>query len=86
MKLAVVYDNGVFRPREPVSLPQGLEAVIQIPDKEEPSEQALREADEYMKRRFPRSYGCLSHEAAEEMRIAIEEARANAPEDDDVVL
>ena len=63
--ILAIYENGVFRPQEPIDLPSGSRVVISLPDDRDPVE--------VMRERFPLSFGALSDEDAEKMKRAIEE-------------
>lgn len=63
--IAAVYENGVFRPKDGISLAPGCEVEVILPDTRDPAE-ILRE-------RFPNSFGGLPDDEAEAMRRVIEE-------------
>ncbi len=64
--IQATFENGVFRPKEPVNLPQGQEVEISVPDEEETVTSQAREGR-------PQSFGCMPKKDAEEMERAIEE-------------
>jgi predicted DNA-binding antitoxin AbrB/MazE fold protein len=61
-----VYEDGVFRPKESVSLPFGFEVKVLLPE--------YRDPDEILRERYPLSYGSISEEDAREMERVIEES------------
>ena len=72
--IPAIYENGVFRPKEQVTLPPGAEVEVIIRDQRDPVE-ILRE-------RYPLSFGAISDEDAEEMMRIIEEECERIDPDD----
>jgi predicted DNA-binding antitoxin AbrB/MazE fold protein len=64
--IAAVYDGGVFKPKNALSLPPRMEVQLILATQED-------HPVEVMKRRFPLSWGILPDAGAEEMRRAIQE-------------
>jgi predicted DNA-binding antitoxin AbrB/MazE fold protein len=62
-----IFDHGVFRPQAPVSVPQGTEVRVLIPEN-------ARDVRDSLKTRFPDSIGVLRPEDAAEIMQAVEEA------------
>lgn len=62
--ITAIYENGVFKPKESVSLPSGAEVRVIVED---------RAPIEILKERFPLSFGALSDDEAEELKRIIEE-------------
>jgi predicted DNA-binding antitoxin AbrB/MazE fold protein len=63
--IAAIYENGVFRPKERVSLPPGAEVEVIVPDERRP--------EDIMSERYPLSFGALTDSDAAEMKRVIEE-------------
>jgi predicted DNA-binding antitoxin AbrB/MazE fold protein len=55
--IPAIYENGVFKPQEPISLPPGAKVEVSLPEDRDPVE--------IMRERFPLSFGALSDEDAE---------------------
>ena len=75
MTIPAVFENGVFKPNEPVDLPSGSKVHLIVP---EPQDDPVA----IMKARYPNSFGGLSDEDAEEMRKVIEEQCERVDPDD----
>ena len=65
--IPAIYENGIFRPEEPVALEDGTRVEILVP-------QTVSLTREEMKERFPKSWGVLTADEADRIAQAIEEA------------
>lgn len=73
--IRAVFENGVFRPREPVELPPGSQVKITLQEEPETKPERLRD-------RFPDSIGTLSEtDALELQRIIDDEFRRVNPDE-----
>jgi len=72
MTIVATYKDGAFVPESPVSLPEGARVQVIMPG-EEANSRALANLAA-LEARFPGSIGTFTHEEAEEMRLAIEDA------------
>lgn len=66
--VAAVYENGVFRPKMPVDLPEGTEVALLLPE-----QKAEKSPAQIMKERYPKSFGSFPTEDAEDMAGHIRE-------------
>lgn len=66
--IRATYENGVFRPLEPVTLSEGAEVRVVFPD--EVSEESI---EQRLRLRYPNALGVLADDDANEMIQAIEE-------------
>jgi predicted DNA-binding antitoxin AbrB/MazE fold protein len=68
--ISAIYENGVFRPEEPLELTTGsrVDVVIRQPNQEPWEKLRLR-----LKAKFPNSFGTVSREDGEEMMRVINE-------------
>lgn len=74
-----VYENGVFRPKEPVSLASGSEVELVV------SESAVGKPDDpvaILRARYPDSFGIMPAEDADEMQQIIDEEFGQVNPDD----
>lgn len=69
----MIYENGVFRPEVPVDLPPGTRGDLEI--RRPTAELSDEEVIARVKKKYPRTTGCMSPEQAGEMLAAIEEHR-----------
>lgn len=63
--ISAIYENGVFRPEERPDIPEGSRVEVRVPSE-------AGDLVEEMRRRYPGSFGAMSHEDAEEMREIID--------------
>jgi len=73
--IPAIFENGVFRPEQPVHLPAGSHVEVLLPEEPHATREALR-------KRFPDSYGVLSARDAEEIQRAIDEEFRKVDPDD----
>ena len=73
--IPAIYENGVFRPVEPVELPQVTHAGVLLPTES-------IDAGEALIRRFPGTLGTLSEEDADELQRIVEEEFGQMNPDD----
>lgn len=64
--IPAIFENGVFRPKAPVSIPPGAHVELLVA---EPGDDPVS----VLKKRFPNSFGGLAAADAQEMMKAIEE-------------
>jgi predicted DNA-binding antitoxin AbrB/MazE fold protein len=72
MTIIATYKDGAFVPESPVSLPEGARVRVIMPGEEARLRAEATRA--ILQARYPDSIGSFTHEEAEEMRQAIEEA------------
>jgi predicted DNA-binding antitoxin AbrB/MazE fold protein len=73
MTIIATYKDGAFVPESPVSLPEGAQVQVIMPEEEAHSRALANLAA--LEARFPGSIGTFTHEEAEEMRQAIADTR-----------
>lgn len=73
--IPAIYENGVFRPQTSVDLVAGAQVDVLVPDEDD----CL--TSEEMKRLYPNSWGVLSPDEAERIRVAIEGTRREIDSD-----